>query len=195
MSCARPARARNTSPLLPADWGARDSLLTGVSGGNADLYVGVEQPSNVDSYTSFDLQSTSVGVDVVRVDTTDRFYSGAGGTYYAAVYCAGPSGCQFTIEANAGNPFVTMTPSPVFGLPSSTPSGSPRPAPPDRQLRNTGTGTHTSSVLVLPPETATYVSVLRQPGYFGPMTVRCLRRAAPVKSAGECVAGPAATRS
>jgi hypothetical protein len=41
-------------------------------------------------------------VDVVRVDTTDRIYSGAGGTYYAAVYCAGPSGCQFTIEANVG---------------------------------------------------------------------------------------------
>jgi hypothetical protein len=149
-------------------WGARDVLWNGLSGGNADLYVGTTAPVQADAYSSFDTQSINTGVDVVRIDTTDLYYKGANGVYYVAVYCAGPSGCSYTLEGNVGSPFGSMTPTPV-GLPSASVTAKPSVAPSSRLVDVNAT---VGAYAMLPPDSATYF-VLRNvdPGYLGPITV------------------------
>jgi hypothetical protein len=149
-------------------WGARDVLWNGYTGGNADLYVGTTAPVQADAYSAFDTQSINAGVDVVRIDTTDLYYQGANGVYYVAVYCAGPSGCAYTLEGNVGSPYGSMTPMPG-SLPSASVTAKPSVAPSSRLV---DVNTTTGAFAMLPPDSATYF-LLRNvdAGYLGPITV------------------------
>ena len=162
-------------------WGAREQLWNGLSGGNADLYVSVSPPTSPDSFSMANTQSTNSGVDVVQIDPSDSYYRGAGGRYYVAVYCAGPSGCTYTLEGLVGNPFPSMTPTPAFGIPSASPTAAPSLRP---EQRLTHVNLTVSRTLVLPPYRASYFSYTRHPGYFGPITfyVDILPPAAPLPS-------------
>lgn len=155
--------------ILSYYWGARDAMIGSTLGGNADLYVGVSPPNNVATYTNFAYQSVDLGADVVEILQNDPVHRGVGGTYYAGVYCAGPSGCTFTVEATAGVGYATMSPSPRFGLATPLPSITPSVAP-ERRLSTFQGQTSTSQQYVL-PQFASYFAFKRQPGYQGPMTV------------------------
>ena len=145
----------STHTILNYYWGAREQLLTGLSGGDSDLYVSVSPPTNPDSFSMADTQSTNEGLDLVRIDPTDSFYRGAGGRYYVAVYCAGPSGCTYTLEGQVGNPFPSMTPTPAFGIPSASKTAAPSVAPNNRLLL---VNTTVSRFAQLGPHRASYYS-------------------------------------